>query len=239
MVFRLEGGTGMKVGNALALAAVFLIVGLAVGAVIFSRPEIITRTVTETTTLYSSTALTKTVTATETIATTELLTTTITQPAGVTTVTTTKTVTLDQVKGVCFSATEDCESVLIGLIKNARKSVHVMIYSFTLDELSEALIEAKNRGVDVKVVIERENAYGRGSEYQKLLEAGVEVKLDGNPSLMHHKVMIIDGEVVVTGSYNWSWSAENRNDENLVVIEDSELASLYEEEFQRVWGQAR
>jgi len=113
-----------------------------------------------------------------------------------------------------------------------------MIYSFTLDKLSKALIETKNRGVDVKVVIERENAYGRGSEYQKLLETGVEVKLDGNPSLMHHKVMIVDGRIVVTGSYNWSWSAENKNDENLVIIDDAETASLYEEEFQRVWGQA-
>ena len=111
-----------------------------------------------------------------------------------------------------------------------------MIYSFTLDRLSEALIEAKNRGVDVKVVIEAENAFSKGSEYRKLLEAGVDVKLDENPSLMHHKVMIVDGEIVVTGSYNWSWSAENRNDENLVILDDPRTASLYEAEFRRVWG---
>lgn len=53
------------------------------------------------------------------------------------------------------------------------------------------------------MVIEEENAYSKGSEYRRLLDAGVDVRADGNPSLMHHKVMIIDGEVVVTGSYNW------------------------------------
>jgi len=228
----------VKAKNAIVLAAVLFVIGLVVGAAIFPRAEIVTKTVFETSTVYATTALTRTVTATETIATTKIVKTTATHPAGVSTSTTTKTVTLSQIEGVCFSATEDCESLLIDLIEGAKKSIHVMIYSFTLDELSEALIEAKNRGVDVKVVIEAENAFSKGSEYQKLLEAGVEVKLDGNPSLMHHKVMIIDGKIIVTGSYNWSWSAENKNDENLVILESAEAASLYEAEFQRVWGQA-
>ena len=228
----------MKVGNAIVLAAVLFVIGLVVGAAIFPRAEIVTKTVFETSTVYATTALTRTVTATETIATTKIVKTTATHPAGVSTSTTTKTVTLSQIEGVCFSATEDCKSLLIGLIEKARKSIHVMIYSFTLDEFSEALIQAKNRGVDVKVVIEAENAFSKGGEYRKLLEAGVDVKLDGNPSLMHHKVMIIDGKIIVTGSYNWSWSAENKNDENLMILEDSEIASLYEKEFQRVWSQA-
>ena len=228
----------MKAESALVLAAILFMIGLAVGAAIFPRVETVTKTVFETSTVYATTSLTRTVTVTETIATTKIVKTTTTHPAGVSTSTTTKTVTLSQIEGVCFSATEDCESLLIGLIEKARKSIHIMIYSFTLDELSEALIEAKNRGVDVKVVIEAENAFSKGSEYRKLLEGGVDVKLDGNPSLMHHKVMIIDGKIIVTGSYNWSWSAENKNDENLVILESAEAASLYEAEFQRVWGQA-
>ena len=226
----------MKAESALVLAAILFMIGLAVGAAIFPRVETVTKTVFETSTVYATTSLTRTVTATETIATTRIVKTTTTHPAGVSISTTTKTVTLSQIEGVCFSATEDCESLLIDLIEGAKKSIHVMIYSFTLDELSEALIEAKNRGVDVKVVIEAENAFSKGSEYRKLLEAGVRVKLDRNPALMHHKVMIVDWRIVVTGSYNWSWSAENRNDENLVILDDPRTASLYETEFQRVWG---
>jgi len=75
-------------------------------------------------------------------------------------------------------------------------------------------------------------------EYERGYDLYKHFRLDGNPYLMHHKVMIVDGEVAVTGSYNWSWSAENRNDENLVIIRDAETAPLYEAEFQRVWSQA-
>jgi len=91
--------------------------------------------------------------ATETIATTKTVKITTTYPAESSILTKTKTVTLGQIKQVCFSATEDCESILIDLIKGTRKNIHVMIYSFTLDELSEAPIEARNRGVDIKVII--------------------------------------------------------------------------------------
>jgi len=143
-----------------------------------------------------------------------------------------------EVIGLCFSALMDCSSTIKYWIGRANKSIHVMVYSFTLDEIAEALIAAKEGGVDVKVVIERENAYGRGSEYQRLLSAGIDVRLDSNPYLMHHKVMIVDGRIVVTGSYNWSWSAEDRNDENLVVIMDEDIAREFEEEFMRVWSAA-
>ena len=65
-----------------------------------------------------------------------------------------------------------------------------------------------------------------------------DVRVGSNPWLMHHKVMIVDGRIVVTGSYNWSWSAENRNDENLIVIMDEDIAREFEEEFMRVWSAA-
>ena len=146
---------------------------------------------------------------------------------------------LGEVEDVCFSAREDCSSLILSLINRARKSIHVMVYSFTLDGLGEALISAKEKGLDVKVVIEEENAYVRGSEYEKLKKAGVDVRLDSNKALMHHKVMIVDGEIVVTGSYNWTKSAEEENDENLVVIYGEGLARRYEEEFERIWSNSK
>ena len=85
------------------------------------------------------------------------------------------------------------------------------------------------------MVIEKENAYWKGSEYERLLQAGVDVRLDGNPYTMHHKVGIVDGKIVVTGSYNWTWSAENRNDENIIILMSRSIAENYEKEFQRVW----
>jgi phosphatidylserine/phosphatidylglycerophosphate/cardiolipin synthase-like enzyme len=184
--------------------------------------------------------------------TTVLLKTTITttQTAGANTVTTTITklytttvVSSDAstgvVQAVCFSRVEQCDNLLINLISQAKKSVYVAIYSFTRDSLAKALIDAKNRGVEVKVVIEEENAYGQGSDYQILRDAGVDVRLDGNPALMHHKFMIVDGEIMVTGSYNWSTAAEDRNDENFVVIRDEEVVDRFTQEFNRLLSTAR
>jgi phosphatidylserine/phosphatidylglycerophosphate/cardiolipin synthase-like enzyme len=146
--------------------------------------------------------------------------------------------TLGDIQYICFSRVDDCSSIIINLIDSAEKYVHVAIYSFTLDSLGDALVRARDRGVEVKVVIEREQADVKGSEYERLLKAEVDVRLDGNKYLMHHKFMIVDGEIVVTGSYNWSYGAEENNDENMIVVSNPDVARLYEAEFQRVWGQA-
>lgn len=159
-----------------------------------------------------------------------------------TTITLTKSVTVTETKlvvkeakvlDVCFSATENCVDRLTWWLRRANSSIHVMMYSFTEDELGDALAEALRRGVEVEVVFE-ENQVNEYSEFWKLREVGVKVYLDGNRYLMHHKVAVIDGVIVVTGSYNWSASAEDRNDENLLIIRSASLASLYEEEFERV-----
>jgi len=138
---------------------------------------------------------------------------------------------------VYFSPKGGCEERLIYWFNKANFSIHILIYSFTLDSVSEALIAAYKRGVEVKIVLEREqlNDY---SEYYKLKNAGIEVKLDSNPALMHDKVAIIDGKIVITGSYNWSSSAETKNNENMIIIKSIELAKIYEEEFQKIWQQS-
>lgn len=138
---------------------------------------------------------------------------------------------------VYFSPKGGCEGALLYWIGRANSSIHIMVYSFTLDSLGEALISAHSRGVEVKVIME-EDQVSRYSEYEKLKRAGIPVRLDGNPALMHNKVAIIDGLILITGSYNWSKSAETRNNENLIIIMDKEIARLYEEEFTKLWRQS-
>jgi phosphatidylserine/phosphatidylglycerophosphate/cardiolipin synthase-like enzyme len=178
--------------------------------------NVTTTTVTLTSTIYNATQ-----TVTQTVTSTTTYTTTVTQTA-------------QQVRKVCFSRVSDCSSIIINLINRANRSIHVMVYSFTYDPLADALIMAHKRNVSVTVIIERQQANVTGSVYYKLLNAGVDVRLDSNPYLMHHKVAIIDGWIVVTGSFNWSRSAEERNDENIVVIYDEAVAGMYEQEFQRI-----
>ena len=142
-----------------------------------------------------------------------------------------------QILGVYFSPGGGCEAQVIYWIGRANVSIHVLIYSFTLDSIGDALIAAHKRGVEVMVVFES-NQITQYSEYQRLKEAGVPVHKDTNPNLMHHKVMIVDQLIVLTGSFNWSKSAEKNNNENLIVIRSTYVASVYEGEFQRIWAES-
>lgn len=111
----------------------------------------------------------------------------------------------------------------------------MMIYSFTSNDIAEALIQAHRKGIDVKIVMDDQQASIRGSEYERLVGAGIPTRLDNRAGLMHHKVAIIDGVIVLTGSYNYTAAAENDNDENLILIRDEKVAKMYLEEFLRVW----
>ena len=140
---------------------------------------------------------------------------------------------------VYFSPDDGTMERVIELVQHASESVHFMAYSFTDDDLAAAMIAAHNTGLEVAGVMDKSQALSNiGGEYQNLGENGVDVRLDGNPKSMHHKVIIIDGEIVVTGSYNFSKSARTRNDENTLILHSPEIAELYMEEFERVWGAA-
>jgi len=139
-----------------------------------------------------------------------------------------------RILGVYFSPDGGCEDQIRYWIRRANSTIHILIYSFTLDSIGDALIEAYQRGVEVRVVFEKQQIT-KYSEYLKLKAAGVPVRNDTNPNLMHNKVMIIDGIIVLTGSFNYSAAGEEENNENLIVISSLEVAEIYEEEFERIW----
>lgn len=139
--------------------------------------------------------------------------------------------------GIYFSPNGGCKDQVISWINRANISVHVLIYSFTLDDVSDALMAARQRGVEVRIVFEK-SQISQYSEYQKLRAAGIPVRNDTNSYSMHNKVMIIDGEIVLTGSFNWSAAAENENDENLIIIKSIPIAAIYEKEFTKIWNQS-
>ncbi|MBS7629295.1 hypothetical protein KEJ23_04900, partial [Candidatus Bathyarchaeota archaeon] len=89
-----------------------------------------------------------------------------------------------------------------------------------------------------KVVFEKDDLTGY-SEYGKLKDAGIQVRVDTNPALMHNKVAVIDGLITITGSYNWSRSAEERNNENMLILRSVEVASTYESEFNKIWSASK
>jgi len=136
-----------------------------------------------------------------------------------------------------FSPEDDTINHLLALVNGAHQSVYFLAFSFTSDELVTALMAAQARGVDVRGVLDAGQAAGnQGGEYEALQAAGIEVRLDGEGGSMHNKILIIDGEIVVTGSYNFSANAEDNNDENTLIIHDEDLAGEFTEEFWRIWN---
>lgn len=133
-----------------------------------------------------------------------------------------------------FCPQNKCSEKLIAQFSTAKKSIHGAIYSFTLDSIGDSLVAAKNRGIEVKIIMEKQQL-SRYSELKKLQEAGIEVRIDSNPNFMHDKFSIIDGKIVTTGSFNWTQNADKENNENLVIINSPELATQFDSEFGQIF----
>lgn len=136
---------------------------------------------------------------------------------------------------IYFPPNDGASNRLLELINGANDSVIFLASNFTSDPLSAALIRAFERGVVVNGLMDADNAISdTGSDYRLMVAAGIPVVLDKDPGRMHHKVLIIDSAIVVFGSYNFTASAEKRNDENLLIIHDPELAARFLKEYQRL-----
>ncbi len=133
------------------------------------------------------------------------------------------------------------EEQLIEKINAAKSSIHIASFEFDLTPVAEALIAAKNRGVEVQWVTDNESGLdadeepGRG-QFAMLEDAGIEVRADDRTALMHNKFWIFDGQMVWTGSTNITENGIFDQNNNTLVINSPELAAIYEAEFQEMWA---
>ncbi len=139
-----------------------------------------------------------------------------------------------------FSPYDDVEEEVLRLLDSAREEVTIAHYNIRREAILEKLIELHQRGVKVRVAVDKTNAGREWNIGDDMLEqAGIEVvrtKPSGSRSLMHLKVCVIDQETVMTGSYNWNATAALANDENMLVVRDKQLASAYRDEVLEVLG---
>lgn len=135
-------------------------------------------------------------------------------------------------------AGQDAEGQLIGLYGTAQKTLNVAIYSFTDTKIADAIAAAKKRGVTVRLMTDRESSSNSSQKAAlKIVKAaGIPIKENTHSGIMHLKVSIIDTDTVTTGSFNYTKSAQNTNDENLVIIHNSALVKQYQSEFDRMWN---
>ena len=133
---------------------------------------------------------------------------------------------------VCFSPEGQCEKAVLMAIKSAKQEILVQSYSFTSKSLAGALIDAHKRNIKVRFLFDRSQIKDKHSQLKNFKAAGMEVNIDHVPGIAHSKVMIIDGTMLVTGSYNWSNAANIRNAENILFIDDQKVATIYKKQWQ-------
>jgi len=134
---------------------------------------------------------------------------------------------------VHFSPKGGCTEAVVAELQRAHKEILVQAYSFTADPITQALVEAKKRGVEVLVILDRSNEGESYSELKVLLDHGLAPLIDSHHAIAHNKVMIIDKKTVITGSFNFTNQAEHENAENLVIIKGHpELVQSYRQNFE-------
>ena len=148
----------------------------------------------------------------------------ICSPAGAKAV---KTESGDCVCRVYFLPRGGCTAAINAEIRKARNEILVQAYSITSASIAEELLRAHKRGVKVRVILDSSNDTDRYSAATFLSNAGIETRIDGAHAIAHNKLMIIDGATVITGSFNFTKAAEERNAENLLIIKSKKLASEY------------
>ena len=136
-----------------------------------------------------------------------------------------------------FSPSDQTTSHIVESVYDCSEEALFALFSFTKDDIADALVDAHFSSIPVRGIIE--NVTDNGQEYDYLRSQGIDCQAHYKPGEFHHKYAVFDANgtdpVVLTGSHNWSFSAETVNDENTLIIHDYELASLYKAEFEQRW----
>jgi len=126
-----------------------------------------------------------------------------------------------------FSPNGGCTNAIIEQIDNAKSDILIQAYSFTSTPIAPALINAHKRGIKIEAILDKSNVTANYSSATYISNNGIPVFIDAAHAIAHNKIMIIDKEIVITGSFNFTKAAEEKNAENLLIIKSKELANTY------------
>lgn len=136
---------------------------------------------------------------------------------------------------VYFSPQGGIQERIVEELGSAKKSINIMMYSLTSDELARAIVKAHNKGVKVRILLDKTQSRGNESKSDYLVNHDIDVRIEHQKGIMHLKVAIIDDSIAITGSYNWTSNAELMNQENMLVIDTPEIVQRYQERFKYLW----
>jgi len=136
---------------------------------------------------------------------------------------------------VYFSLYDNSQKAIIKNINQAEAFINIAMYVFTDREIAFPLVKAQERGVKVRLYLDKEQVEYQYSQSRFLVQKGIKTRISSNRYIMHNKFAIIDNRILLTGSYNWTFSANHRNDENLMVIDDPEVIEIFQNQFANLW----
>lgn len=128
---------------------------------------------------------------------------------------------------VYFSPKGGCTKAIVKEVGQARSEILIQAYSFTSKEIAAAIVKAHKRGIHVEIILDKSNRSAKYSAGDFTAHAGISTYIDAAHAIAHNKIMIIDRETVITGSFNFTKAAEEKNAENLLIIRNKELAEIY------------
>ncbi len=134
-----------------------------------------------------------------------------------------------------FSPGEGCRDLIQQEIKRSQQSIDICVFTITDQKLRDAILEAFHRGIRIRILSDQDKANDLGSDVDYLKQKGVNVLLDTSPWHMHHKFALFDGVRLLNGSFNWTRSATEKNQENLALTDNVELVSAFTREFEQLW----
>ena len=139
-----------------------------------------------------------------------------------------------QQESVYFSPGEECLQAILSHINRATRKISICLFTISDDRIAEALISKHKNGVSIRVISDNDKINDKGSDIEKLANAGIPIRLDITENHMHHKFAVIDGKIVLTGSFNWTRKASEQNRENLILIESEKIANEYLKEWKMI-----
>jgi phospholipase D len=128
---------------------------------------------------------------------------------------------------LCFTPPSGCSFVIARHISAAKESIYLQAYGITSSEIVDELIKAHNRGVKVRALLDKSNLTDKYSKMKQMLDSGIDVSIDKVSGIAHNKVLILDQSKVITGSFNFTKSANTRNTENVIIVNDKEIVRKY------------
>jgi len=143
---------------------------------------------------------------------------------------------LHQESNAFFSPGSECRDTIINLCEKSKRSIDICVFTISDNRISDAIKAAHHRGIKVRIITDNDKRYDAGSDIESFEKYGIDVHLDKSPQHMHHKFALFDEHILLNGSFNWTRSASDRNEENIVIHFDSKLIHIFNEKFEKLWA---